>query len=451
MSHFKKHQINNVDDHIGVLGAVNGNLVEFNVDGLFADSGASISDFSLIGHTHIATDITDFDTEVANNVDVSANTSARHGHANKALLDTYTQTEVDIADAISKEHVHANKALLDTYTQTEVDLADAVAKKHDTHIASDVSADTTAFNGILSSVDDTVQKALDTLDNYSPAAVTWGSITGTLSNQVDLQNALDGKANNSHTHVASDVTDFDVEVSNNSDVSANTSARHTQDSDLYLDFGNVNQVSASELRTFVDSKAQASGLASLDASGKVPSSQLPALAITNVYVVADIAARDALTVQTGDVAKVTDAGSGQPETYIYDGAVWIILEDSSDVLSVNGQTGVVVLDTDDIAEGLVNEYYTEAKVSANVDVANNTVNNHVQNTDIAMRTDKLTVDVSGNTTIAGDLKIKVYAQSNEPVLSSDEMMAIWKDTSASDQIFLIFRRGSGDQVSVELA
>ncbi len=50
----------------------------------------------------------------------------------------------------------------------------------------------------------------------------WGSITGTLSNQTDLQTELDGKAASSHTHTASDITDFDTEVSNNTDVAANT-------------------------------------------------------------------------------------------------------------------------------------------------------------------------------------------------------------------------------------
>ena len=40
--------------------------------------------------------------------------------------------------------------------------------------------------------------------------------------------------------------------------------------------------------------------------------------------------------------------------------------------SVNGQTGVVVLDTDDIAEGTTNEYFTDARVAANADVVANT-------------------------------------------------------------------------------
>lgn len=34
----------------------------------------------------------------------------------------------------------------------------------------------------------------------------WGSITGTLSSQTDLQTALNGKANTSHTHAAGDIT-----------------------------------------------------------------------------------------------------------------------------------------------------------------------------------------------------------------------------------------------------
>ena len=40
--------------------------------------------------------------------------------------------------------------------------------------------------------------------------------------------------------------------------------------------------------------------------------------------------------------------------------------------SVNGQTGVVVLDTDDINEGTTNLYYTDARVDANPDVVANT-------------------------------------------------------------------------------
>ncbi len=91
-------------------------------------------------------------------------------------------------------------------------------------------------------------------------------------------------------------------------------------------------------------KAAVNGLATLDAGGKVPSVQLPNISITNVSVVADITARDALTVQTGDVAKVLDSdGLGNIQTYIYDGAAWVDIQETSDVISVNGLTGEVVL------------------------------------------------------------------------------------------------------------
>jgi hypothetical protein len=42
----------------------------------------------------------------------------------------------------------------------------------------------------------------------SGGSSAWGSITGTLSDQTDLQSELDGKADTSHTHTASDITDL---------------------------------------------------------------------------------------------------------------------------------------------------------------------------------------------------------------------------------------------------
>lgn len=53
-------------------------------------------------------------------------------------------------------------------------------------------------------------------------------------------------------------------------------------------------------------KDQVNGYPSLDAGGKVPASQLPALALTDVYVVSSEAAQLALPVQEGDVAVRTD-------------------------------------------------------------------------------------------------------------------------------------------------
>jgi hypothetical protein len=53
-------------------------------------------------------------------------------------------------------------------------------------------------------------------------------------------------------------------------------------------------------------KAAANGVATLDGSGLIPQNQLPAVAITDTFVVASQAAMLALTAQTGDVAVRTD-------------------------------------------------------------------------------------------------------------------------------------------------
>lgn len=46
------------------------------------------------------------------------------------------------------------------------------------------------------------------VDVTGGGVVSWGTITGTLSDQTDLQTALDGKAAVSHTHTTSDITDL---------------------------------------------------------------------------------------------------------------------------------------------------------------------------------------------------------------------------------------------------
>lgn len=48
--------------------------------------------------------------------DINANTSARHTHANKALLDSYTNTNANITTAVEDAHTHTNKSVLDGIT-----------------------------------------------------------------------------------------------------------------------------------------------------------------------------------------------------------------------------------------------------------------------------------------------------------------------------------------------
>lgn len=56
-------------------------------------------------------------------------------------------------------------------------------------------------------------------------AASWGSISGTLSSQTDLQTALNGKANTSHTHTIANVTNLQAAL----DGKANTNHTHVID------------------------------------------------------------------------------------------------------------------------------------------------------------------------------------------------------------------------------
>jgi len=124
----------------------------------------------------------------------------------------------------------------------------------------------------------------------------------------------------------------------------------------------------SSITSNVTSKlGQRNGIATLDNDGKLPTSQIPAIALTDVYVVTTLAQRDALTVEEGDVVKVTQAVTGQdgvtklPRTYIYDGSQFVELNTESDVDSVNGQVGHVVLNTGDISEFGDSRYFTPSR------------------------------------------------------------------------------------------
>lgn len=167
-------------------------------------------------------------------------------------------------------------------------------------------------------------------------------------------------------------------------------------------------------------KGQVNGYASLDSSGKVPSSQIPAIAISEIFTVNNITARDALIigpnpgeVQTGDIAIVTDA-SADPEiltggaTYIYDGTAWKLMKTpDGNVLSVNGQTGVVVLTTSNIAEG-TNQYFSNERAqdavgniltnSSNISFTYNDISNTITANYTGSINDNSDVNVTSPTT-----------------------------------------------------
>lgn len=134
----------------------------------------------------------------------------------------------------------------------------------------------------------------------------------------------------------------------------------------------------------------------LDSNGKLSTSVLPALAISDTFVVASQSAMLALTAQVGDIAVRTDT----KQTYILqkDGAStlsnWVKLETPADaVSSVNGKTGAVSLSTTDISEG-TNLYYTATRATSNfnTNIAATNVSALKDGANVLMSTDTYSLD-----------------------------------------------------------
>jgi len=116
------------------------------------------------------------------------------------------------------------------------------------------------------------------------------------------------------------------------------------------------------------------GIATLDGGGKVPVSQLPSSIMTYEGVWNATTNSPALSDGTGDAGQVyrvsvagsQNLGSGSISFDVGDYAIynssgtWEKSDTTDAVASVNGQTGIVVLDADDIAEG-TNVYFTDER------------------------------------------------------------------------------------------
>ncbi|MCA1800223.1 MAG: hypothetical protein LC650_02925, partial [Actinobacteria bacterium] len=272
-----------------------------------------------VGHTHTESDITDLGNYA----------TVGHSHTESDITDLGNYTEVG--------HSHTESDITDLGNYSVVGHS---------HAISDVTNLQTELNGKSDTGHTHTESEITDLGNYA--------VVG-------------------HSHAASDVTSgsFDLARISQSSVTQHQSALSITESQI-SDFGTYIPTSQ---------KGSANGVATLGGDSKIPSAQLPAIALGEMFVVADNTARDALTVQEGDIAKVTSTGI----TWIYDGTSWIEMTATSAVDSVNGDTGTVVLNTGDIGEGS-NLYYTIAR-------ANTAIDNRVDNAFVdALNVDADTVD-----------------------------------------------------------
>lgn len=152
----------------------------------------------------------------------------------------------------------------------------------------------------------------------------------------------------------------------------------TESSVTTTELGRLSGVTG-DLQTQIDAKISSSekgansGVATLDSGGKIPAAQLPNTvmefkgsynATTNSPTLAD-GTGNAGDVYLVSVAGSQDLGSGSitfavGDWVVYSGSVWEKSINSNAVVSVNGQQGVVVLDTDDLSEG-ANLFFTDER------------------------------------------------------------------------------------------
>jgi hypothetical protein len=160
----------------------------------------------------------------------------------------------------------------------------------------------------------------------------------------------------------------------------------------------------------------ANGVATLDAGGKVPVSELPAavlgaLSYQGTWDASNNTPALASSVGTkGYYYVVSVAGNTNlngitdwliGDWAVYNGTVWQKVDNTETVTSVNGQTGAVVLTTTNVAEG-TNLYYTDARARAAIsagtgisyDNTTGVVTNAAPDQTVAL-TDGTAIDVTG--------------------------------------------------------
>ena len=233
---------------------------------------------------------------------------------------------------------------------------------------------TVSIGEVSGEFDDAVFRIFDNGDNTKQLAFECSGISGSTTRTItmpdsDVDLALLATAVQSDGSVAM-ASDLDLGTNKVTNMGAGAASGDAVEYDQFN--------TALGLKVDLTEKGANNGVATLDAGGKVPAAQLPSTVMeykgswdadTNTPTLAD-GSGDAGDVYIVSVGGTQDLGSGSitfaaGDWVIYNGSIWEKSLNSNAVVSVNGETGVVVLDTGDVAEN-GNLYFTNARVLATV-------------------------------------------------------------------------------------
>jgi len=212
-------------------------------------------------------------------------------------------------------------------------------------------------NIVVDSATQTLSSKTIVVANNTVTTAASGNLTSTELNGAlaELQGDIDTRATS--TALSDHIND--TSGAHAASAIANTPAGNLSATDVQ---GAVNELQSDvDLRELASNKGISGGYASLDGGGKVPVTQLPASLMTYEGTWDAATNTPTLVNGTGDAGMVyivsgagtVNFGAGNitfavGDWVIYNGTIWQKSDNADDVVSVNGFTGVVTLDYDDV-------------------------------------------------------------------------------------------------------
>ena len=279
------------------------------------------------------------------------------------------------------------------------------------------------------------------------------SLTGNLIKDT-YQSLLKIIDNGNATSTAKEITDGEGNsIGVSVDTSGNVTANGTLQGSTVTDgTTSISDLQANKQET--SEKGAASGYAPLDSNSKVPIANIPDSVLGQLeYKGTWDASTDSPSLPSASGVKgnyyvVSVAGVYETIDYevgdwiVSNGTIWEKVDNSDKVSSVNGATGAVVLDTDNISEGSTNQYYTSARANSDFDtrLATKNTGDLTEGSNLYYTEDRVSAntDVAANTAKTGisteqsDAIIANTAKNTYPPEDATKLLGIEAGANVTD-------------------